>query len=171
MTLNGKVWPLALVSMVLAGGFAASALKAAGPDQETGPVYSLEGAWYGMTNVVGLPPTPTLDTFASNNQRSSVEGTFLCTVPAGMAGNQTPSGQGNWVRIATNTYAFTAMRAITNGATHVGWARFWGTITPVSDNELTGTMNIQLYLPNGTPMSAVFTGTLERHRVDVIFEE
>lgn len=171
MTLRGKVLALAVVSMLVAGGFAASsALRAADPSQETGPVYSLEGAWYGVSNVVGIPPTPTLDTFVSNAQRSGVEGTFLCTVPTEIAGNFTPSGHGNWVRIAKNAYAFTAVRAITTGTTHVGWARFWGTITPVSDNELTGTMNVQLYQPNGTPMSPVFTGTLERHRVDIIFE-
>ena len=171
MMLKGRVWPFAIVSMLVAGWFAAFALEAAEPSQETGPVYSLEGAWYGITNVVGLPPTPTLDTFVSNARRSGVEGTFLCTVPAGLAGNQTPSGHGNWVRVATNTYAFTAMRAITNGPTHVGWARFWGTISAVSDNELTGTINVQLYLPNGTPMSPVFSGALERHRVDITVEQ
>jgi hypothetical protein len=170
MTLKRKVLALAVVSIVVAGGFAASsALQAADPSQETGPVYSLEGAWHGMTNIVGIPPTPTLDTFTSNAHRSGVEGTFLCTVPAGLAGNQTPSGQGNWVRIATNMRLHSGA-TITNGTTHVGWTRFWGTITPVSDNELTGTINAQVYQPNWTPMSPVFTGTLERHRIDITFE-
>lgn len=171
MTLKGKVLALAVVSMLVAGGFAASsALQAADSSQETGPVYSLEGAWYGMTNVVGLPPTPTLDTFVSNAQRSSVEGTFLCNLPAGVGGGATSSGHGNWVRIATNVYAYTAVRVIASGTTHVGWFKFWGTITAVSDNELTGTFYAQSYQPNGTPMSPVFTGTLERHRIDITFE-
>ena len=92
-------------------------------------------------------------------------------IPAAIAGTQTPSGHGNWVRIGTNQYAFTAMRAITNGATFVGWAKFWGTITAVSDQELTGTINAQFYLADGTPISPLFTGTLERHRVEVTFEQ
>jgi hypothetical protein len=171
MTLKRKVLALAVVSMLVAGGFAASsALQAADPTQETGPVYSLEGAWYGISNIVGLPPTPTLDTFVSNAQRSGVEGTFLCNIPAGVGGGATSSGHGNWVRIATNTYAYTAVRSITSGTTHVGWFRFWGTITAVSNDELTGTFNAQSYQPNGVPISPLFTGTLERHRVDVIFE-
>jgi hypothetical protein len=171
MTLKGKVLALAVVSMLVAGGFAASsALQAADPSQETGPVYSLEGAWYGMTNIVGLPPTPTLDTFTSNAQRSGVEGTFLCNIPAGVGGGASPSGHGNWVRIATNVYAYTAVRAIASGTTHVGWFKFWGTITAVSDNELTGTIYAQSYQPDWTPISPVFTGTIERHRIDITFE-
>lgn len=171
MTVKGKVLALAVVSMLGAGGFAASsALQAADPSQETGPVYSLEGAWYGISNLGGLPPTPTLDTFVSNAQRPSVEGTFLCTIPTAMAGSYTPAGHGNWVRIGTNVYAFTAVRSIHNGTTHIGWARFWGTITAVSENELTGTMNAQAYSPNWTPISPVATGSLERHRVDITYE-
>ena len=173
MTLKGKVSALAILSMLAAGAFAASsALHAAGARQERGPVYSIEGAWYGMTDITGVPSTPTLDTFTSNARRSGVEGTFLCNIPPGMAGNQTPSAHGNWIRIATNTYAYTAMRAITNGATIVGWAKFWGTITAVSDDELTGTINVQIYYPDLTPKSpVVYTGTIERHRVEIIFEQ
>src|SRR5512134_2392715 len=78
---KGKVLALAVVSMLVAGGFAASAALQADTSQETGPVYSLEGAWYGMTDIPGLPPTPTLDTFSSNAQRPGVEGTFLCNIP------------------------------------------------------------------------------------------
>jgi hypothetical protein len=100
-----------------------------------------------------------------------MEGTFLCTAPAEIAGGQTPSGHGNWVRVATNKYAFTAMRAIMRGGTFVGWARFWGTITPVSDEEVTGTINAQLYLPDGTPISTQFTGSIERHRIGITYEE
>ena len=175
MTFRGKILALAVVSMLVVGGFAASsALHAANASQETGPVYSLEGAWYGMTEIPGIPSTPTFDTFTSNARRPGVEGSFLCTIPAELAtlaaGSFTPAGHGNWVRIATNVYAFTAVRVIMNGTTHVGWARFWGTITAVSDSELTGTMNIQLYQPNGTPMSPVFPGILERHRIDVTVE-
>jgi hypothetical protein len=63
------------------------------------------------------------------------------------------------------------MRAITSGVTVVGWAKFWGTVTAISENELTGTINAQLYDPNLTPISGVSTGTLERRRVEIAFEQ
>ncbi len=173
MTIRPKVRALALVSVLLAAGMGAPAvLQAISGPQETGPVYSLEGAWYGITTFDGgmIPPTPTLDTFTSNARRPGVEGTFLCTIPAQMAGGQSPSGHGNWARVGTNTYAFTAVRAIVDGETFVGWAKFWGIITPVSDDQLSGTINAQFYLPNGTPISPQFTGALERHRVAITYE-
>lgn len=173
MTLTRRVWAPVVVSLLVAAGTSASVAAQPPDPQETGPVYSVEGAWYGMTTFIGgaIPPTPTFDTFTSNAQRPGLEGTFLCTIPTAMAGTQTPSGHGNWVRIGTNKYAFTAMRAITNGSTFVGWAKFWGTITAVSADELTGTITAQFYLPNWTPVSPQFVGTLERHRIDITFEQ
>ena len=175
MTVKGNVLALAIVSVLVAGSMGASAaLQAVGRSQETGPVYSLEGAWYGMTTFDGgtIPPTPTLDTFTSNAQRPGVRGSFLCTIPAEIAGGQSPSGHGNWVRVGTNKYAYTAVRTMMQGGAHVGWARFWGTITPTSHQELTGTINAQFFLPDGkTPFSPQFSGTIERHRVDVTFEQ
>jgi hypothetical protein len=171
MTLKTGAFAFA-VGLILTAGFAASSgVQAAGAGRQTGPIYSIEGAWYGMTDIPGMPLTPTMDTFTSNALRPGAEGTFLCTVPAALAGGQTPSGHGNWVRLATNTYAFTAMRARMSGTTVVGWAKFWGTITPSSDNDLTGTINVQFYDTNLTPTSPQFSGTLERHRIDITFEQ
>ena len=174
MTLKGKFLGLAVASVFVAAGLSASAaLRTSDRSQERGPVYSLEGAWYGITTFPGtpIPPTPTMDTFTSNAKRQSVEGTFLCTIPAEMAGGQTPSGHGNWVRIATNTYAFTAMRARVTAA-GLGWVKFWGTITPISDDEATGTINAQFFAPDGTtPVSPPFPGTIERHRVGITLEQ
>lgn len=172
LTLTGKVLALAVVSVAVAAGIPASAARQPPDPQETGPVYSIEGAWYGMTTFPGvLGSQPTLDTFVSNARRPGFEGTFLCTVPAQIAGGLTPAGHGNWVRIGTNRYAFTAVRIIMSGTTLVGSARFWGTITAVSDDELTGTMNAQFYAPEGTPISGVATATLERRRIEVTFEQ
>jgi hypothetical protein len=176
MRLRGKVLSLAVVSVVVAAGISASAALQPPDPRETGPVYSIEGAWYGITTFPSLGPQPTFDTFTSNAQRPGREGTFLCTIPAQIAGGMTPSGHGNWVRIGTNKYAFTAVRIMMSGSapgsTFVGLARFWGTITAVSDDELTGTMNAQFYLPDGTtPISPVFAGTLERHRIEITFEQ
>jgi hypothetical protein len=170
MTLRKKALAVAVVLVLVVAGVSASAALQASVTQDTGPVHSLEGAWYGITSFNGIPPTPTFDTFTSNAQRHGIEGSFLCTIPAVAAPGQTPSGHGNWVRIATNKYAFTAMRAFVSGSTF-GWAKFWGTIVAVSDDELTGTINMQIYLPDGTPMSPVYTGTLERHRIQIAFEQ
>lgn len=175
MTLMNKVLTLVVVSAAITAGTPTSATLQPDNPQETGPVYSIEGAWYGMTTFAGpLGSQPTLDTFVSNAQQPGREGTFLCTAPAQMVGglSPTPSGHGNWVRIGTNTYAYTAVRSITmNGTTFVGLARFWGTITAVSSNELTGTMNAQFYAPDGTPISGISTATLARRRVEVVFEQ
>jgi len=171
MTLTSRVLALAVVSVAVAAGISASAALQPPDPQETGPVYSVEGSWFGMTTFPTLGAQPTFDTFASNAQQPGREGTFLCTIPAAIAGEMTPSGHGSWVRIETNRYAFTAVRIMMSGPTFAGLARFWGTITAVSGDELTGTMNAQFYSPTGTPTSPVFTGTLVRHRIEVTFEQ
>ena len=177
MTLMSKVLTLAVVSVAIAAGNPASATLQPLAPQETGPVYSIEGAWFGITTfpTPGLGPQPTLDTFVSDALRPGRDGTFLCTIPAVSAQlgtlTLTPSGHGNWVRIGTNTYAFTAERIIMSGTAFAGLGRFWGTITAVSHDELTGTMNAQLYAPDGTPISGVATATIERHRVEMVFEQ
>ena len=63
------------------------------------------------------------------------------------------------------------MRAVLEqNGTLFGWARFWGTITPISENEYTGTMNYQFYYLNGTPFPWQRTGTLHSNRIEIIFE-
>jgi hypothetical protein len=168
----------AVLTVLVAVSVGASAV------QETGPVYSMEGAWYGIASINGTGDLPSLDTFASDAQRHGVEGTFLCTTPAmnklphpAHLGDQnywlviTPAGHGNWVRIDKNRYAFTAVRAVMDQAGMLfGWARFWGTITPISENEYTGTMNFQFYYLNGTPFFPLRTGTLHSYRIEITFE-
>ena len=150
--------------------------------QENGPVYSMEGAWYGMVTINGLGSTPSLDTFASDAQMHGVEGTFLCTIPSvskmpnpsNPSGwlSTTASGHGNWVRIGKNRYAFTTVRTVFDETGRLfGWAKFWGTITPISENEYTGTMNARYYLPDGTAFTPLFTGTLHSNRIEITFEQ
>jgi hypothetical protein len=168
----------AILAALVAASIGASAV------QENGPVYSMEGAWYGVVSVINFGEIPSLDTFTSDAQKHGVEGTFLCTVPPIKMPNPlnpggwpnsyltyTPSGHGNWVRIDKNRYAFTAVRTIFNETGQLfGWARFWGTITPISESEYTGTMNYQFYALNGTPLTPLRTGTLHSHRVEIAFE-
>src|SRR5579871_6629431 len=147
--------------------------------QDRERMYSMEGAWYGAVTLTDLGLTiPTLDTFTSNALKPGMEGTFLCTVPAVTQypnpGNpngwtkQTSSGQGNWLRVGRNKYAFTAIRTIYDENGNLfGYAKNWGTITQISKNEYTGTMNVQFYLLDGTPSTPVFTGTLRSQRVAI----
>ncbi len=147
--------------------------------QERDRVYSMEGAWYGQISMPDYGLTvPTLDTFTSNPDKPGLEGTFLCTIPAvpEMANprnpsgylKQTPSGHGNWVRIGRNKYAFTAMRNIFDENGNLfGLAKTWGTITPISKSEYTGTANTQFLFPDGTPYSPVFTGSMHSQRVAI----
>jgi hypothetical protein len=167
----------AILAALIIAGIGASAA------QQTGPVYSMEGAWYGLVSISGLGSTPSLDTFTSDAQRQGDAGTFLCTIPAvskmpnplnpsGWLGT-TSSGHGNWVRIGKNRYGFTAVRTIfdENGSLF-GWARFWGTITPISDNEYTGLMTAQYFLPDGRAMfPQPFTGTMHSRRIEITFEQ
>ncbi len=169
---------LAILAVLVAVSICVSAA------QETGPVYSMEGAWYGIVAITSPTAmfTPSLDTFTSNSQRHGVEGTFLCTIPAaGKMPNPlnpngwlstTPSGHGNWVRIGTNKYAFTAARTVFDETGKLaGWAKYWGTVTPLSDNEYTGTMNAQYYRLDGTAFTPLFTGTLHSNRIEIVFEQ
>ncbi len=147
--------------------------------QETNGVYSMEGAWYGVVTLTDLGLSiPSLDTFTSNALKPGVKGTFLCTVPAmtniGNDGwlRETPSGHGNWVRIGKNKYAFTAARSIFDEKGNLfGRSKAWGTITPMSDNEYTGTINVQYYLSDGTPFTPVFKGTMHSQRLAITFEQ
>lgn len=167
----------AILVLIVAAGIGASAVRA------DGPIYSMEGAWYGMVSINGLGSTPSLDTFSSNALREGYEGTFLCTIPAvtkmpnplnpnGWLAT-TPSGHGNWVRIGKNLYAFTAVRTVFDEKGMLfGWAKFWGTVTPISRNEYTGTMNAQYYLADGTAMfPQPFTGTLHSRRIEITYEQ
>jgi len=177
MTTRKARWGFAILAVIVAAGIGAFAARG------DGSVYSMEGAWYGMVSISGLGSTPAIDTFSSNAQRQGYEGTFLCTIPAvnkmpnplnpnGWLGT-TPSGHGNWVRIGQNLIAFTAVRAIFDEAGRpFGWARFWGTVSLISKNELTGTQNAQYYLLDGRAMfPQPFTGTLHRRRVEITYEQ
>lgn len=151
--------------------------------QDSIRAYSMEGAWYGLVTLTDLGVSiPTLDTFTSNPLKPGVEGSFLCSVPAiaqypnpmNPSGwtRQTSSGQGKWVRIGKNKYAFTAVRTIYDEKGDLfGLAKNWGTITQISNTEYTGTMNVQFYLADWTPTTPVFKGTLHSQRVLITFEQ
>ena len=177
MRLKNTALALGVVAVLVTAGSGTSAAQQGGAAQQAGPSYSLEGAWFGMASITGFQPTPSLDTFTSNAQRKGNEGTFLCTIPTmqmpipGGVLTFTASGHGNWVRIAKNTYAFTAVRSIVDQAgMPFGWAKFWGTITAISEDEYSGTMNAQFYTLDGTAFSPLFTGTLASRRIPIQFE-
>jgi hypothetical protein len=178
MTTRNMRFTIAILAVLITAGVSASIA------QKTEPVHSMEGSWYGIVSITSptAMSTPSLDTFTSDSQRHAVEGTFICTIPAvGKMPNPmnangwlstTASGHGNWVRIGKNKYAFTAARTVFDETGKLfGWAKFWGTITPISDSQYAGTMNAQYYLPNGNPFSPLFTGTLHSQRIEITFEQ
>lgn len=174
---------VAILAVLVTAGISAAGLRHDGLQAQTGPVFPIEGVWYGMTFLNGLPPIASVDTMTANAQRPGEAGTFLCNVPAiGKVPNPlnpngwlsaTPWGQGTWVRIGTNRAAFTAVRTIvTESGQFFGWAKFWGTMTVVSENEIAGTMNVQYFAANGTPLFPhALSGTVQRSRLEIVFEQ
>jgi hypothetical protein len=173
-----RFWLIALAVIAAAGvtGVAASRQDAVAA---RAPGYSLEGAWFGTASINGLPPMPTMDTFTSSSAMPKLSGTFLCTIPPGPYPNPldpsgwlsvTPSGQGNWKRVARNEFAFTAWRIVMDqsGAV-VGTAKYWGVITPLSPDEYSGTMNAEFYRLDGSLLfPTTFTGTLSSNRIEIV---
>jgi len=135
-------------------------------DQESS--YSLEGAWL-MNGVVAGQFYLWIDTYTSDSTKPGISGTVLCTMPGSMA---TQSGHGSWIRIAKNTFAFTALRILIGpGDTPAGTAKFWGTVT-VDADEMSGTMNAQYYSLSGDPIFPVpLQGTSTGKRIEVTVED
>jgi hypothetical protein len=163
------VGPLVL-AMAVAG--ASGSIAAA---QEPARAFSIEGAWAGTATFDGYPPTPSMDTFTSNATTPRLEGTLLCTIPPGPYQtplgwfNMTSSAHGSWKRIGKNEYAFDAWRTLLDlTGTPVGRARFWGVITPVSETEYTGTMNMGFYDLAGTPLLPPLVAAMSSSRIQVV---
>ncbi len=130
--------------------------------------YSPEGAWL-MSGVVAGQPYLWMDTYTSDSTKPGVSGTVLCTMPGSMA---TQSGQGTWIRIAKNTFAFTALRILIGpGDAPAGTAKFWG-IVRVDADEMSGTMNAQYYSLSGDPIFPLpLQGTSTGKRIEVTIED
>jgi len=61
----------AILAALIIAGIGASAA------QQTGPVYSMEGAWYGLVSISGLGSTPSLDTFTQTLRGKATQGRFF----------------------------------------------------------------------------------------------
>ena len=73
---NARV-TFAILALLVTAGIGAPAAARQEATQNTGPVYSLEGAWYGVATLQGIPPVPTLDNFVGNTRKPDVEGSVL----------------------------------------------------------------------------------------------
>jgi hypothetical protein len=71
--------------------------------------------------------------------------------------------------VGRNEYDYTAWRIMMDqDGVPVGQARFSGTIAPLSNEEYSGTMTVEFFRFDGTPLLPVtFTGTLSSRRVEV----
>ena len=89
--------------------------------------------------ITGNVKGPFMDTYASHQNLHGWSCTVVCTLaqgrvllPLGPGGalisvTGTQTGQGNWMRVEKNLYAFTAWRILTDpDGKAAGWAQFWG---------------------------------------------
>ncbi len=94
----------------------------AGQDSEA--TYLPDGTWLAFATQ-GNVKRPFMDTYASLQNQHGLRGTLICTLaqgrillPLGPEGalisvTGTETGQGNWMRVQKNVYAFTAWRILT----------------------------------------------------------
>jgi hypothetical protein len=120
----------------------------AGQDPE--PTYPPEGTWLAFATA-GNVKRPFMDTYASLQNEHGSRGTVVCTLASGrillplgpqgalISVTTTQTGQGNWMRVQKNVYAFTAWRILTDpDGKGVGWVRFWGEIKPDAPDHFLG---------------------------------
>jgi hypothetical protein len=127
----------------------------AGQDPE--PTYPPEGTWLAFATQ-GNVKRPFIDTYASLQNQHGLRGTVVCTLaqgrillPLGPQGalisvTGTQTGQGSWMRVEKNVYAFTAWRILTDPeGKGAGWVRFWGEIKPDAPDHFLGEINAAFY--------------------------
>lgn len=127
----------------------------AGQDPE--PTYPPEGTWLAFATQ-GNVKRPFMDTYASLQNQHGLRGTVVCTLaqgrillPLGPQGalisvTGTQTGQGSWIRVEKNVYAFTAWRILTDpDGKGVGWVKFWGEIRPDAPDHFLGEISAAFY--------------------------
>lgn len=127
--------------------------------QDSEPAYTPDGTWLVFTTAGNVRPF--MDTYASLQNQHGQRGTLVCTLAQGwielplgpgdapilVTGTQT--GQGSWVRVEKNVYAFTAWRILTDEqGKAVGWVQFWGSIRPDAPDHFLGEVNARFYTLN-----------------------
>ncbi|HYK89472.1 MAG TPA: hypothetical protein VE398_11925 [Acidobacteriota bacterium] len=153
----------------------------ASPYQDTERSYSVEGAWLCQLKFGDAPDATIyryMDTYTSNSTNPAVSGTVLCTLhpwnfpsPMGLV-STTEAGQGNWIRIGKNQFAFTVRRIIVDASgMAVGTVKFRGTITLVSENEFSGTLSAMYYNSAGEWYGSTPTAHSIGKRIEVEVEQ
>lgn len=159
MNIVGRKIALALLGIMVFSGIALYAVQT----QNHQSSFSPEGSWICSAVFNGVT-FHWMDIYTSDSNRPRVSGTVLCTLPVvGM----TQSGHGSWIRVGKNEYAFTVLRLLLDNGVPVGTAKFWGTVTIDAENHMSGVMNSQNYLFDGTPISDVVNLIFEMTRIEV----
>ncbi len=163
MIASNKKIVLALVVIAMFAGI----WLYASSNQDAEPAYSPEGAWL-MNGVVAGQSYLWMDTYTADSTRPEISGTVLCTLPGSSA---TQAGHGSWIRIAKNTFAFTAVRILIGpDGQPAGTAKFWGTCK-VDADEMSGTLSAQYCSLSGDPISPVIgPGTSTGKRIEIRYE-
>ncbi len=162
-----------LLAIVILAGFSLSAPSY----QDAERSYSVEGAWLCELKFSEAPNATVyryMDTYTSNPTNPYVSGTVLCTLhpwdfqsPMGLV-STTEAGQGNWIRIGKNKFAFTVRRIIVDASgMAVGTVKFRGTITLIAENEFSGTLSAVYYNSVGEPYGSTPTAHSSGKRIQV----
>jgi hypothetical protein len=142
-----RVLPAVVVLAMMTGS------APAGQDPE--PAYPVDGTW--LASQVGVN-RPYMDTYTSSQNLNGVSGTLICTLPQGFVSlplgpggapitvTGTQTGQGNWMRVQKNVYAFTAWRLLTGAdGKAVGWIKFSGSVKPDAPDHFLGEISATFY--------------------------
>ena len=126
--------------------------------------YLPDGTWRAVATQ-GNVERPFLDTYASLQNQHGLRGTVVCTLAQGrillplgphgelisVTGTQT--GQGSWMRVRKNVYAFTVWRILTDPeGKAVGWVKFWGEIRPDAPDHFFGEISAGFYTLDLEPL-------------------
>ena len=125
--------------------------------QDPDPAFPPEGSWLAFATQ-GSVKRPFMDTYASLQNEHGSRGTVVCTLASGrillplgpqgalISVTTTQTGQGNWMRVQKNVYAFTAWRILTDpDGKGVGWVKFWGEIRPDAPDHFLGEISAAFY--------------------------
>jgi hypothetical protein len=132
--------------------------------QDPEPNYLPDGTWLGFATQ-GAVKRPFMDTYASLQNQHGLRGTVDCTLaqgrillPLGPQGASisvtgTQTGQGSWMRVRKNVYAFTVWRILTDPeGKAAGWVKFWGEIRPDAPDHFFGEISAGFYTLDLEPL-------------------
>jgi hypothetical protein len=172
MTTGKSALTFAVVAVLVTAGIVASAAARQGDvTQQTGPVYTLEGAWYGRSRSTAWDPRR--QRYAASNARPG-EGTSLCTIsvvrtmsnpvdPGWLEGTLGPvTGRESARKVHS------MVRTIFDRWELFGWAKFCRARSPISEDKWNDRRAVPL--ADGTDVAANFMAPSTRDEFAITFD-